>query len=181
MPDGPKLLAFGLELVSSAFPTGERYFDQKIISKLVCTCPAESPISSYVAVQIGSFLSREHSDHINGYEHDRKEMFAWLFSLPSQIYEKVARQLLDSALRLAKHDHWEACHFSGLFAQHRDFSKERLVVRQILESLPDEPRNKAFRDELKMLEIVALGNTLLVEGRTAAAASTFSGDAEEAS
>jgi hypothetical protein len=52
---------------------------------------------------------------------------------------------------------------------------------QIIESLPDEPRHKEFRDELTQLETVAFGNALLLEGKTDAAASAFSGDAGEVS
>jgi hypothetical protein len=176
-----RVLAMGVKLVSSALPTGERYSDQKIIANLVRVCPEESPFALTVAVQVGRFLSRERSDRINGYEHDRKEMFEWLFQLPSQTYEKVANRILEFALRMAKHDPWEACHFASLFAQHRDFAKERLVVMQIIESLPDEPRHKEFRDELTQLETVAFGNALLLEGKTDAAASAFSGDAGEVS
>lgn len=113
-----RLKVLALRLVESIFPSGEELVDSKIAENLMRFCKPTEQIAHLVTKDITTYLARHGRDRYNFYGHSgRSHMFKWMHELPEEVYQIVAEELLASAIELAKHDAFESCHFSSLFAQ----------------------------------------------------------------
>ena len=157
-----RLELFALRMVESVFPTEEKHIDAKIAEQLIWFCKPDDVNAALVAKDIGTYLAIHDRDHYNYYGHSKRlRMFEWLHKLPEATYQSAADDLLVSAIKMAKRDAWEACHFASLFAHFRMFRCEQNVLEAAANALPEEPRHEAFRTILYQLAMLAAGNTAL--------------------
>lgn len=167
-----KIVALGL--VKSIFPSGEELVDAKIAKNLMRFCKPTEPVARLVAKDIALYLGRYDRDHHNWYGHSsRGSMFQWLYELPTETYQSVAEDILNSAKEMAERDAWEVCHFASFFAHHQAFNYEQIVLEAAANALPKEPRHENFRVALHQLAVVAAGNAALQFGDTQAAKTYF--------
>ena len=156
------LKLFALRMVESVFPIGEEHVDAKIAEQLIWFCEPDDVNATLVAKDIGTYLAIHDRDHYNYYGYsERLRMFEWLHKLPEETYQNVADDLLASARKMAKRDAWETCHFASLFSHFRMFRYEQIVLEDIANALPKEPRNESFRTSLYQLAMLAAGNEAL--------------------
>ena len=169
------LKLFSLSMVESVFPVGEEHVDAKIAEQLIWFCEPDDVNAALVAKDIGTYLATHDRDHYNYYGHsERLRMFEWLHKLPEETYQNAADDLLASARKMAKRDAWETCHFASLFSHFRMFRYEQIVLEDIANALPKEPRHESFRTSLYQLAILAAGNAALQADKVEMADTYFS-------
>ncbi|NQV28525.1 MAG: hypothetical protein HQ518_29585 [Rhodopirellula sp.] len=157
-----RLKLFSLRSVESVYPTGEEHVDSNIAKELTHFCQPTERLAVLAAPKIAYFLGQHDRDRYNSYSYDRKRMFEWLHEMPTESFQRVAGDLLNSAKQLAERDAWECCHFASLFSRFGVFQQEREVLETASQSLPDEPRYDEFRSELNQLASNAAANVDLL-------------------
>lgn len=154
-----------LRVVTSVFPTGEKHVDRTIVENMIRICEPSEKIAWLIARHIGTFLARYGRDRFNDYRRsERLRMFEWLHLLPTATFQRIADDLLVSAKRVAKRDHWEVCYFASLFSHFRDFRCEQIILDTAIDALSEEPRDQRSRSRLKQFARTAAGNASLQEG-----------------
>ena len=158
-----RLLA--LRMAESVFPTGEKYVDKDLVRGMMRLCEPSENIAGLVATNIGTYLARYRRELHYEYRYsERLHMFEWLHQLPKVTFQRIANDLLGTAERVAKRDHWEGCYFASLFAHFHVFRYEQRVLETAFSALPDEPRHERIRALLRSFAKVAAGNASLQAG-----------------
>ena len=159
----PRYKTSVLQLVASAFPTGEEFIDQDIVLRMIRFCEPMEANAGVVAKCVAVYLGEHKPNYGNNFgSSKRDQMLAWLRQLPIATFQRVSDDLLTYALKAVKRDDvWVACNFAGVFAHFMDFHRERDVLTTTLRSIPDEPRRAEQRALVQRLTEAATKNAPL--------------------
>jgi hypothetical protein len=171
----PVLFKFALKLVDSIFPTGEELVDEKLTEMLCRDIDADEANAVFVAKKVASMLAKAGRDRYNSYEWQcRAGFFRWLHGMPPAVFLTVKAELMGSALALAEHDPWEACHYANVFSHFDCHQEEAQILEQAARALKGEKSTESLERALRDLQAIALANAAKRDGQLNQAAAYLS-------